>query len=245
MPEHNPGQMGGTMRLGKRRTIFKSKTSVMSVYLRVDCLFLRSGLVLFFCFLSMIISLFQENCTEMWTILKRGTDTDLRLVVLFISVQRSQINLKCSKLKTLMCCHCRWTLCWRTALKKMVFDLWARMSTEKEWRSLNWKVSKRLNVHVTEWWQRCACWPFKLPLSLLISLFLLFQVIVTLSECSITQSSPQGQSNLLLHTLDSCWLLQESSRVTFPRAVSSLLGKFSLSAGLVKHHEVRNTISRT
>lgn len=30
MPEHNPGQMGGTMRLGKRRTIFKSNTSVLS-----------------------------------------------------------------------------------------------------------------------------------------------------------------------------------------------------------------------
>ncbi|XP_045902077.1 CTP synthase 1-like isoform X3 [Micropterus dolomieu] len=29
MPEHNPGQMGGTMRLGKRRTIFKSSTSVL------------------------------------------------------------------------------------------------------------------------------------------------------------------------------------------------------------------------
>ncbi|XP_042345113.1 CTP synthase 1-like isoform X1 [Plectropomus leopardus] len=29
MPEHNPGQMGGTMRLGKRRTIFKSNTSVL------------------------------------------------------------------------------------------------------------------------------------------------------------------------------------------------------------------------
>ncbi|KAM9352750.1 CTP synthase 1-like [Symphorus nematophorus] len=29
MPEHNPGQMGGTMRLGKRRTIFKSKPSVL------------------------------------------------------------------------------------------------------------------------------------------------------------------------------------------------------------------------
>lgn len=32
MPEHNPGQMGGTMRLGKRRTIFRSKNSVMSEY---------------------------------------------------------------------------------------------------------------------------------------------------------------------------------------------------------------------
>uniref|UniRef100_A0A1A8CBA8 CTP synthase n=1 Tax=Nothobranchius kadleci TaxID=1051664 RepID=A0A1A8CBA8_NOTKA len=29
MPEHNPGQMGGTMRLGKRRTIFKSSNSVL------------------------------------------------------------------------------------------------------------------------------------------------------------------------------------------------------------------------
>ncbi|XP_039974231.1 CTP synthase 1-like [Xiphias gladius] len=29
MPEHNPGQMGGTMRLGKRRTIFTSNTSVL------------------------------------------------------------------------------------------------------------------------------------------------------------------------------------------------------------------------
>lgn len=134
--------------------------------LRVVCWFLRGWLVLFFCFLSMLISLLQENCTEMWTILKRGTDTDLRLVFflpcLFIFVRRPQISLKCSKLKTWMWCHCRWTLCWRTALKKMVFSLWARMSTEKEWRSLNWKVSKRLNVHVTEWWKRGACWSFKL-----------------------------------------------------------------------------------
>uniref|UniRef100_A0A3B3DRH7 CTP synthase n=1 Tax=Oryzias melastigma TaxID=30732 RepID=A0A3B3DRH7_ORYME len=29
MPEHNPGQMGGTMRLGKRRTIFGSSSSVL------------------------------------------------------------------------------------------------------------------------------------------------------------------------------------------------------------------------
>lgn len=29
MPEHNPGQMGGTMRLGKRRTIFKNKSSIL------------------------------------------------------------------------------------------------------------------------------------------------------------------------------------------------------------------------
>lgn len=29
MPEHNPGQMGGTMRLGKRRTIFKTPSSIL------------------------------------------------------------------------------------------------------------------------------------------------------------------------------------------------------------------------
>ncbi|XP_048413873.1 CTP synthase 1b isoform X1 [Stegostoma tigrinum] len=29
MPEHNPGEMGGTMRLGKRRTILKEKNSVL------------------------------------------------------------------------------------------------------------------------------------------------------------------------------------------------------------------------
>ena len=32
MPEHNPGQMGGTMRLGKRKTIFKNVESVISTY---------------------------------------------------------------------------------------------------------------------------------------------------------------------------------------------------------------------
>ena len=29
MREHNPGQMGGTMRLGKRRTIFKTDNGVL------------------------------------------------------------------------------------------------------------------------------------------------------------------------------------------------------------------------
>ncbi|KAM9309040.1 CTP synthase 1-like isoform 1-T1 [Pholidichthys leucotaenia] len=38
MPEHNPGQMGGTMRLGKRRTIFTSSTSVLKkLYGDVEC----------------------------------------------------------------------------------------------------------------------------------------------------------------------------------------------------------------
>lgn len=30
MPEHNPGQMGGTMRLGMRKTVFKSTDSLLS-----------------------------------------------------------------------------------------------------------------------------------------------------------------------------------------------------------------------
>ena len=29
MPEHNQGMMGGTMRLGKRETVFKAGTSIM------------------------------------------------------------------------------------------------------------------------------------------------------------------------------------------------------------------------
>uniref|UniRef100_A0A671WKI3 CTP synthase n=1 Tax=Sparus aurata TaxID=8175 RepID=A0A671WKI3_SPAAU len=33
MPEHNPGQMGGTMRLGKRQTIFRSIPSVLKAFL--------------------------------------------------------------------------------------------------------------------------------------------------------------------------------------------------------------------
>ena len=32
MPEHHPGQLGGTMRLGKRRTLFKSDQSLLSKF---------------------------------------------------------------------------------------------------------------------------------------------------------------------------------------------------------------------
>ena len=32
MPEHNSGQMGGTMRLGKRTTVFKSNDSILSEF---------------------------------------------------------------------------------------------------------------------------------------------------------------------------------------------------------------------
>lgn len=37
MPEHNPGDMGGTMRLGKRQTIFKHSDSILrALYGNVD-----------------------------------------------------------------------------------------------------------------------------------------------------------------------------------------------------------------
>lgn len=37
MPEHNPGQLGGTMRLGKRQTLFKSQESKLrQLYGNVD-----------------------------------------------------------------------------------------------------------------------------------------------------------------------------------------------------------------
>lgn len=55
--------------------------------------------------------------------------------------------------------------------------------------------------------------------------FFWFQTTVTLLECSIIQSSPPDLSNLLLHTLVSCWPLQENSRATWPRAVAFLHGK--------------------
>ena len=32
MPEHNPGDMGGTMRLGKRQTVFKTENSILSKF---------------------------------------------------------------------------------------------------------------------------------------------------------------------------------------------------------------------
>ena len=32
MPEHNPGQMGGTMRLGLRKTLFRTNHSLMSKF---------------------------------------------------------------------------------------------------------------------------------------------------------------------------------------------------------------------
>lgn len=38
MPEHHTGQMGGTMRLGKRKTLFSPHNSVISKFLIFFCL---------------------------------------------------------------------------------------------------------------------------------------------------------------------------------------------------------------
>lgn len=70
---------------------------------------------------------------------------------------------------------------------------------------------------------------FDVNMSALIHSSLWSQIIVTLLECSITQSSPPGPSSLLLRTLDSCWLLQENSRTTCPKAVGFLHGKLWLN----------------
>ncbi|KAF4088033.1 hypothetical protein AMELA_G00078070 [Ameiurus melas] len=58
MPEHNPGQMGGTMRLGKRRTIFKGTSSILSTLLGKIC--------------------HEENCMETLNMLMNDTDIVLR-----------------------------------------------------------------------------------------------------------------------------------------------------------------------
>ena len=46
MPEHNPGQMGGTMRLGRRKTIFKNVESVISeLLISISSVFLLAFLL--------------------------------------------------------------------------------------------------------------------------------------------------------------------------------------------------------
>ena len=53
MPEHNPGQMGGTMRLGKRITHFTRGSSAISSYFWLLDFLLIS--ILIFCFFSKTI----------------------------------------------------------------------------------------------------------------------------------------------------------------------------------------------
>lgn len=66
-----------------------------------------------------------------------------------------------------------------------------------------------------------------------------FQATVTLLGRSTIRSSPQGQSNLLRRTLASCWLLQENSRATWPKAVSSLHGMSRHGIVLFEHIKCR------
>lgn len=47
MPEHNTGQMGGTMRLGKRKTVFNAKTCITSKCYRIVLSFRQDSLIKF------------------------------------------------------------------------------------------------------------------------------------------------------------------------------------------------------
>lgn len=96
------------------------------------------------------------------------------------------------------------------------------MCREKEWRSLNWKVGRHFRGISRR--RRLASRSHTSS----------FQITVTSLECSTIQSSPRGPSNLLRHTLASCWPLQESCRVTCRKAVSCPLGEPSAARQLLK-----------
>ena len=71
MPEHHPGEMGGTMRLGKRKTLFhEDKKSVLSEWTHVS-LPLHSSRH----FLHLAL---QGNCTRTRSLLRKGTGIDTR-----------------------------------------------------------------------------------------------------------------------------------------------------------------------
>lgn len=78
MPEHNPGQMGGTMRLGKRRTIFKTTNSILSKRLNFES---KVTVIItpYTCSELIVVSL-QEDFTEMLSMWMRDTDIALRFV---------------------------------------------------------------------------------------------------------------------------------------------------------------------
>ena len=48
MPEHNPGQMGATMRLGKRKTLFTTKNSLLSMLLFAHIIIILLGTCYFY-----------------------------------------------------------------------------------------------------------------------------------------------------------------------------------------------------
>ena len=90
MPEHNPGQMGGTMRLGKRRTIFKTNNSILSkrpnfeskvtvIITPYTCSVLTVIITPYTCPVLIVVSL-QDDFTEMLSMWMRDTDIALRFV---------------------------------------------------------------------------------------------------------------------------------------------------------------------
>lgn len=79
MPEHNPKQMGGTMRLGKRRTVFKSDTSVMSMERLKAIIYL-----LLFALLQCLINNFYRKTLRECGFYRRETQTQIRGNVLFV-----------------------------------------------------------------------------------------------------------------------------------------------------------------
>lgn len=82
MPEHNPKQMGGTMRLGKRRTVFKSDTSVMSMERLKAIIYL-----LLFALLQCLINDFYRKTLRECGFYRRETQTQIRgNVLLFFFV---------------------------------------------------------------------------------------------------------------------------------------------------------------
>lgn len=117
MPEHNPGQMGGTMRLGKRRTVFKSDTSVMSMET------LKANIqLLLFALLQCLINNFYRKALRECGFYRREAQTQIWSTAFFIIFFHSSCLLHSPRsipsvdIKTLLYCLHRWTLCWRTTL---------------------------------------------------------------------------------------------------------------------------------
>lgn len=85
MPEHNPGQMGGTMRLGKRRTIFKSTNSV----LRMESFCLGPAADVFYLPCVSLCYVFQVSSMEMQNMWMKGTDIALRYAKLLLNCHKN------------------------------------------------------------------------------------------------------------------------------------------------------------
>lgn len=84
MPEHNPGQMGGTMRLGKRRTIFKTNNSILR---KKHSIHFEPSIGVFHVLSSYSTSVFQANFMEIQSMWMKGTDIALRYFDLSVHQQ--------------------------------------------------------------------------------------------------------------------------------------------------------------